>query len=292
MEESILKKADVFVEAFDYIRSFKNKIFVIKIGGSIYQLEDVRDSVLFDVAFLSVIGIKIILVCGGGKFINDEIERKGKKSKFVDGLRVTDIETLKIVKDVLFKVRDEIVEKLKSNFSVNVDKIEPEEKFAYASKIHYQKGEEVIDLGFVGQIKDVDVDYFKNKLNERDIIVCAPICYGEDGNLYNINGDTFASNIASKLKVEKLIFITDVLGIMRNPENPDTLISILTVSQCEELINQGVIKEGMIPKVRAGVNSIKSGVGKVHIISGNIPHSLLLEVLTEHGVGSEILKNG
>ncbi|MCM8804714.1 MAG: acetylglutamate kinase [Candidatus Omnitrophica bacterium] len=292
MDESILRKADVLVESFKYIKEFKNKVFVIKIGGSIYQIEDAKETILFDVAFLSLLGIKIILVCGGGKFINDEIEKKGKKAKFVDGLRITDFETLEIAKSVLFKIRDEMIDILSNEFGVSADKLTPEEKFVIASKIHYQKGEEVIDLGFVGQVKKVNVDYIENKLNEKKILVSAPIAIGEDENLYNINGDLFAANISLNLKSEKLIFITDVLGIMRNPENPDTLISILTISQCEELINQEVIKGGMIPKIKAGINGIKNGVKKVHIISGNIPHSLLLETLTEHGVGSEIIKNG
>ncbi|HOK56416.1 MAG TPA: acetylglutamate kinase [bacterium] len=292
MTDEVGKKADILVEAFKYIKEFKNRIFVIKVGGSIYQIEDVKESILFDVAFLSFLDIKIILVCGGGKFINDEIEKKGGKAKFVDGLRVTNLQTLNIVKDVLFRVRDEIVTILKDKFECNVDKITPEEKFVTASKIHYQKGEEVVDLGFVGQLKKANIEYIENKLKEKNILVCAPLAMGDDENLYNVNGDTFASFVASNLKSEKLIFITDVLGIMRNPENPDTLISTLTVSQGEELIKDGVIKEGMIPKVKAGINGIKNGVKSVHIISGNIPHSLILEVLTEHGVGSEIIKNG
>ncbi|MCS7179813.1 MAG: acetylglutamate kinase [bacterium] len=292
MNEEILRKVDVLVESFKYIKEFKNKTFVIKVGGSIYQIEEMKESILFDIAFLSLLGIKIIIVCGGGKFINDEIEKRGGKSKFVDGLRVTDLQTLQIVKDILFKIRDEIADILRINFESNVGILSPEEKFVIASKIHYQKGEEVIDLGFVGQLKKVDVDYIENKLKERDILVCAPLAMGEDGFLYNINGDTFASYIASNLKSEKLIFITNVLGIMRNPENPDTLISILTVSQGEELIKDGVIKEGMVPKVKAGINGIKNGVKTVHIISGNISHSLLIEILTEHGIGSEIIKNG
>lgn len=292
MDNDYLKKADVFVEAFKYIKEFKNKIFVIKFGGSVYQIEDSKENFLFDVSLLSLLNIKIIIVCGGGKFINDEIEKKGGKSKFIDGLRVTDLQTLNIVKNVLFNVRDEIVNFLKEKFESNVDKLSPEEKFAIASKIHYQKGEEIIDLGFVGQIKKIDVEYIKNKFNEKDILVCAPLAFGEDGNLYNVNGDTFASFIASNLKSEKLIFITDVPGVMRNPENPDTLISTLTISQSEELIKEEVIKGGMLPKLKAAINGIKNGVKAVHIISGNIPHSLLLEVLTEHGVGSEIIKNG
>jgi acetylglutamate kinase len=292
MNDDVGKKVDVFVEAFKYIKEFKNKVFVIKVGGSIYQIEDAKENILFDIACFSLLNIKIILVCGGGKFINDEIEKRGWKSKFIDGLRVTDFQTLNIVKDVLFNVRDEIITILKNKFECNVDKISPEEKFVIASKIHYQKGEEVIDLGYVGQPRKTNVEYIENKLKEKDILVCAPLAIGEDENLYNINGDTFASFIASSLKSEKLIFITDVLGIMRNPENPDTLISTLTISQGEELIKEGVIKEGMIPKVKAGINGIKNGVKTVHIISGNIPHSLLLEVLTDVGVGSQIIKNG
>ncbi|MCM8818684.1 MAG: acetylglutamate kinase [Candidatus Omnitrophica bacterium] len=292
MDESILKKADVFVESFKYLKEFKNKIFVIKVGGSIYQVEDMKKSILFDIAFLSLIDIKILLVCGGGKFINDEIEKRGRKAKFIDGLRVTDLETLEVVKDILFKIRDEIVYTLKTKYQVYADKLSPEEKFVTASKIHYQKGEEIIDLGFVGQIKYVNSEYIEKKLKDKNILVCAPLAQGEDGHIYNTNGDTFAANIASGLKAEKIIFITDVLGIMRNPENPDTLISIINVSQAEELIKTEVIKEGMIPKVKAGINAIKNEVKKVHIISGNIPHSLLLEVLTEHGIGSEIIKNG
>jgi len=285
-----MEKVDVFIESFKYIKEFKNKIFVIKIGGSIYQIKEAKESILFDIAFLSTIGIKIIIVCGGGKFISEEIKKKGKKTEFVDGLRVTDFETLQIVKSVLFKIRDEIVENL-NKYGVAVDKLEPDEKFVFASKIHYQKGEEIIDLGFVGSVKKVDVEYIKNRLKEKDILVCAPIAIGEDGNLYNVNGDSFAANISINLKNEKLIFITDVPGVMRNLEKSDTLISILTASECEELLNEGVIKGGMIPKIRASINGIKNGVKKVHIISGNISHSLLIEVLTDHGIGSEIIKN-
>jgi acetylglutamate kinase len=292
MNEDVGKKVDVLVEAFKYIKEFKNKIFVVKVGGSIYQIEDIKENILFDIAFLSLLDIKIIVICGGGKFINDEVEKRNLKSKFIDGLRVTDLQTLNIVKDVLFRVRDELITVLKDKFECNVDKISPEEKFVIASKIHYQKGEEIIDLGFVGQPKKANIEYIENKLKEKDILVSAPLAIGEDENLYNINGDTFASFIASSLKSEKLIFITDVFGVMRNPENPETLISTLTISQGEELIKDGVIKEGMIPKVKAAINGIKNGVKTVHIISGNIPHSLLLEVLTDTGVGSQIIKNG
>jgi len=157
-----------------------------------------------------------------------------------------------------------------------------------AKKVHYQKGEEIVDLGFVGQAGSINTDYINAKLEKERVLVMAPVAHGEDGHLYNINGDAVASAAAEWLKAEKLIFITDVLGVMRNPQNPETLISILQVPEAEELIEKSIIKGGMIPKVKSGVSSIKKGVKKVHIISGNIPHSIVLEVFTEHGIGTEI----
>lgn len=287
MEEAI-KKAEVLAEAYQYIREYRDKVFVIKFGGSILKLPNVKENILKDVAFLEAVGVKTLLVCGGGPFINEEIEKRGKKPAFVEGLRVTDAETMKIVEDILFGIRDNVVEHLKQTLKVKASSLQPSEKFMTAKKVHYQKGEEIVDLGFVGQAGSINTDYINAKLEEERVLVMAPIAYGEDGNLYNINGDAVASAAAEWLKAEKLIFITDVLGVMRNPQNPDTLISILQVSEAEELIEKNIVKEGMIPKVKSGVSSIKKGVKKVHIISGNIPHSIVLEVFTEHGIGTEI----
>ena len=290
MEEEILKKAEVLMESFPYIREFKNKIFVIKVGGSIFRIPEAKQNILQDIAFLEIVDIKTILICGGGPFITEEIEKRGKKTKFIDGLRVTDEKTIEIVKEVLFGVRDEIVNYLKKKLKVKAAPLLPEEKFMIAKKIHYQKGEEVIDLGFVGQVKDVNVEYIEKKLNEEKILVVSPLAYSEEGIIYNINGDAVASSIAEKMKATKLIFLTDVPGVMRNPENPETLISGLEVNQAKELISKGIIKEGMVPKVKSAISAINKGVEKVHIISGNIPHSILLEIFTEQGIGTEIKK--
>ena len=296
MEEDIIMKAEVLIEAFPYIQQYQGKYFVMKVGGSIFRKQEAKVSILQDIAFLKLIGIKSILVCGGGPFITEEIEKRGKKVEFVDGLRITDKEVIEIVKDVLSGVRDELVDYLNNELKVGASSIQPEENCLSAKKIHYQTGEEVVDLGFVGQVDKVNTERFKEKSMENDILVLAPLAYSDEGVLYNINGDTVASSIATALGAEKLIYLTNVLGVMRNPEKSDTLISVLEVSQVESLRKQKVIKSGMIPKVKAATDAIKKGVNKVHIISGNIPHSILLEIFTDQGIGTEIvlktIKNG
>ncbi|MCX8083174.1 MAG: acetylglutamate kinase [bacterium] len=290
MEEGIIKKAEILIEAYPYIKQYRDNIFVIKVGGSILRIPNVAENIMKNIAFLEVVGIKVIVVCGGGPFITEEIEKRGKKPLFIDGLRVTDKETLQIVKDVLFEVRDSIVKHLKEKLDVKADNLLPEEGFITAKKIHYQKGAEVIDLGFVGQVAEIKPEYINSKLEENRVLVMAPLISGEDGNLYNVNGDSVAFAVAEALKAEKLIFITDVAGVMRNPENPDTLISVLHINEAEDLIEQNVIKGGMLPKVKAGVSAISKGVKKVHIINGSIPNSIILEVFTDLGVGTEILE--
>lgn len=290
MEEDVIKKAEVLVEAYPYIKEYRDKVFVIKCGGSIFRIPEAKENILRDIAFLEAVGIKTLLVCGGGPFISEEIEKNGKKPVFIDGLRVTDAGTMSIVKNVLFGVRDDIVKYLTGPLNVTAAALMPEEKFMTARKIHYQKGEEVIDLGFVGQVGGVNTGHINARLEKERVLVMAPLVYGDDANLYNINGDSVSSGIAESMRAEKLIFITDVLGVMRNPQNPETLISVLQTSEAEELLEKNTIKGGMIPKVKAGLSSIKKGVGKVHIVSGNIPHSIVLEIFTEHGVGTEILK--
>ncbi|HNS32578.1 MAG TPA: acetylglutamate kinase [bacterium] len=288
MDEEVVKKADVLVEAYPYIRQYRDKIFVIKFGGSIFRLTQIKENILKDIAFLEAVGVKTLLVCGGGPFINEEIEKRGKKPRFVEGLRVTDEETLVIVKEVLSGIRDKIVGYYRETLDVKASSLLPEEKFMLARKIHYQQGEKIINLGFVGQVASVDSEYIKMRFEKEKILVAAPVVSSEDNIMYNINGDAVASGLAESMKVEKLIFITDVLGVMRNPENPQTLISMLRHSEVEDLISSNVIKEGMIPKVSAGISAISKGVKKVHIISGNVQHSIILEVFTEHGIGTEI----
>ncbi|HOC03188.1 MAG: Acetylglutamate kinase [candidate division TA06 bacterium ADurb.Bin131] len=291
MDNIIFQKAEALTEALPYIQRYKGKIFVIKIGGAILRIPESRKNILHDVAFLNAVGIKTVIVCGAGPAITEEIEKRGKKVKFIEGLRITDADVLEIVVEVLGSVRDEFARDLINEFKTPAFSLKPEDGHLIARKIHWQKGDEVIDLGFVGQVESVNTDVIKETL-EKGIVIFAPIGISKDGQKYNINGDSVSSSVAQSLGAEKLIFVSGVKGVMRNLDNSDTLISVLTASQAEGLINEGVIHGGMIPKVKGAIASLKGGVKKVHIISGNIAHSLILEIFTEQGIGTEIILDG
>lgn len=295
MVDNIFQKAEVLTEALPYIQKYKGKIFVIKIGGAILRINEARKNILQDIAFLNAVGIKTVVVCGGGPAITEEIEKRGKKVRFIDGLRVTEADILEIVVEFLGQIRDDAAKQLAEEFKTSVFPIKPEDGYLIAKKIHWQKGDKIIDLGYVGQIKSVNTDIIRSLL-EKGVVVFAPIGVSEDGQKYNINGDSVSSYVAQALGAEKLIFVSGIKGVMRNLDNPDTLISVLTVSQANNLIGEQVIQGGMIPKVKGAISSLKGGVKKVHIVSGNIAHSLILEVFTEQGVGTEIVmdeaKNG
>ena len=291
MDNSILAKAEVLVEALPYIQKYKGKTFVVKIGGGILRLPDQKENVLYDIAFLSSVGIKTVVVCGAGPAITEEIEKRGKKVEFVEGLRVTDADVLDIVVEVLGGTRDDVARALKEKFGIEAYPLKPEEGHIIANKIHWQKGSEIIDLGFVGQVEKINKEVIESYL-EKGVVVFAPIGISQDGQKYNINGDSVSSSVAKALGAEKLIFVTGVRGVMRNLDNPDALMSIINASQAENLIKEEVIQGGMIPKVRGAIESLKGGVKKVHIISGNLAHSLILEIFTEHGVGTEIVLTG
>lgn len=295
MNSNFFQKAEVLVEALPYIQQYKGRVFVVKIGGAILRLPESKKNILHDIAFLNAVGIKTIVVCGAGPTITEEIEKRGKKVKFIEGLRVTDADVLEIVVELLGANRDEIVKTLRDEFNTEALAIKEDQGHLIARKIHWQKGDEIIDLGFVGQVEKVNTDVI-NSFLEKGVVIFSPIGISEDGQKYNINGDSVSSAVARAMGAEKLIFITSVRGVMRNIDNPDTLLSIITASQAENLIKEGVIQGGMIPKVRGAIASLRGGVKKVHIISGNIPHSLILEVFTEQGAGTEIIlseeKNG
>lgn len=291
VDDILMRKAEVLVEALPYIQRYKGKTFVVKVGGGILRIPESKRTILQDVAFLNSVGIRTVIICGAGPTVTEEIERRGMKATFVEGLRITDSEVLKIVTEVLGAARDDIKNTLESVFSTKAFSLMPESKVLIAKKIHWQKGEEIIDLGFVGQVTEVSTHLINDCLKEG-VVVFAPIGISPEGQLYNINGDTAAATVAQALGAEKLIFLTGVPGVMRNLDNSDTLISILNSGQAENLIKEGIIQHGMIPKVKGAIASIKSGVRKVHIISGNIAHSLILEVFTDQGVGTEIIENG
>ncbi|MCM8831827.1 MAG: acetylglutamate kinase [Candidatus Omnitrophica bacterium] len=280
MKEAI-KKAEVLIEALPYIKKFQQKIFVIKYGGSILSEDRVRKSVLEDIAFLRYTGIRPILVHGGGANITERLKKHKISTDFVEGMRVTDAFTLKIVEEELSKLNDLIVKEITSH-GVMAKGFKKEDKLIKAIK-----KEAKIDLGFVGEI----VDFDKEKLEEtlkKSIPVISPLGF-DDGTMYNINADEVAFFIASKLKAEKLVLLTNVLGVMRNTEDEGSLISTIKIADAENLIKEKTITEGMVPKIRAAVKAIEEGVGKAHIIDAKIPHAILLEIFTNEGIGTEIV---
>ena len=283
--EDAIKKAEVLIEALPYIKRFHKKIIAIKYGGSILSEQNIRQSVLEDMVFLSYMGIKVILVHGGGPNISERMKTSGKKTDFVDGMRVTDEETLKIVEEELRKINDLIVREIKElggkakGLHGSQDKI-----------IQVEKKKAKVDLGFVGHVTEVDSQAILDELKAETILVILPMGISKDKNTYNINADEVACAIASSLEAEKLMLLTNVKGIMRNPADPDSFLSTLTTDEAKGLIKDNVIQQGMIPKVKACIDALEKGVKKSHIIDARTPHGLLLEIFTDKGIGTEIIK--
>lgn len=282
MVKDAIKKADVLIEALPYIKEFHNKIFVIKYGGSILGEDKVRKNILDDLVFLRFTGIKPILVHGGGPSITERLKSLKVTSEFVDGIRVTDELTLKIAEEELNKLNDMIVNEL--NYHGDLAKgFKTCDRILKTIKKTSEK-----DLGFVGEIVDCDIQKLK-KAMENHIPVISPMGISDDNITYNINGDEVAFFLASRLKAEKIVFLTEVLGVMRDPNDEHTLIPTITAEDLEELYERKIITGGMIPKVKAAVQAIKNGAGKAHIVDAKIPHAILLEIFTNEGIGTEII---
>jgi acetylglutamate kinase len=284
MEEAI-KKADVLIEALPYIKKFQRKIVVIKYGGSILGEEKIRRGVLEDIVFLSLMGLKPVLVHGGGPNISDRMRQSGKKSEFVDGMRVTDEETLGVVEEELQSLNDVIVKEIEELGGKAVG-INGKER----GIIQAEKKKAKIDLGMVGKVTKINAHALESELKSSRIAVVLPMGAGPDGKAYNVNADESAASISGALAAEKLVLLTNVRGIMRNAEDPNSFISTLTVEDARVLIQNKVIQQGMIPKVEACINALEKGVKKTHIIDARIQHALLLEIFTDKGVGTEIAK--
>jgi acetylglutamate kinase len=284
--EKAIKKADVLIEALPYIKSYSGKIFVIKYGGSALVNPAIKKRVLEDIVFMSYVGIRPIIIHGGGPFINEEFRRLGKKVEFTEGLRVTTKDDVTVVNRVLNQVNESIVSEIK--------KIGGRALGMNAAKKNVMKArphEESERLGFVGVIDTVNADVIRNAVRPRTIPVISPVSIGKDNELYNINADDVAAEIAMALKAVKLVLLTDVKGIMRHKGDESTLISTLAMKDGRTLIDRKVIQSGMIPKVKACMNALAAGVSKTHIIDGRIPHSLLLEIFTDKGIGTEIIRD-
>lgn len=283
MEEAI-KKADVLIEALPYIRRFHNKIVVIKYGGSILDEERIRHNVLEDIVFLSFIGMRIILVHGGGLNISQRMRTKGKKNEFIEGMRVTDMETLGVVQDELDKLNRLIVKEINA-LGVKAEGLSGKDNGLILAK----KKKSKIDLGLVGEITNINGQFLLNRLKRKKIIVVSPMSSGSDKCVYNVNADEVASWISGMLQAEKFVLLTNVRGIMRNPEDSHSFLSSLTAQEAKNLIQDEVIQQGMIPKVQACMRAITKGISKAHIIDARIPHALLLEIFTDSGIGTEIV---
>lgn len=284
MEEAI-KKAEVLIEALPYIKRFHKKIIVIKYGGSILGEEKIRKGILEDIVFLNFMGLRPVLVHGGGPNISDRMRVSGKKTEFIDGMRVTDEETLLVVEEELQKLNDIIVKEI-SDLGANAVGLNGKNN----GLIQAEKKEAPIDLGLVGHIVNINSQVVLDALQKDKVPVILPMGVGKDNKTYNVNADEAAANISASLKAEKMVLLTNVKGIMRNSEDPNSFISTITIAEVGALISDKVIQQGMIPKVNACINALDKGVRKTHIIDARISHGLLLEIFTDKGVGTEIIK--
>ena len=285
MNISMDERAGILTRALPYIQKYNGKILVVKYGGNAMISEELKDSVMSDIILLSTIGIKVVLVHGGGPEITGMLNKIGKKSEFVNGLRVTDKETADVVQMVLAgKINKSLVNLLcsKGGKAIGLSgsdggmiKAKPKSK----------------ELGFVGEITDINVQPILDVLEMGYIPVVSTVGFDSAGNTYNINADTVAAGIAGKLKAESLISMTDIAGILKDKDDPSTLIPKIYVEDAAKLMDEGIIQGGMIPKVQCCVDAINLGVRKVFVIDGRIPHSIIIEVLTDEGIGTMFVKN-
>ena len=283
MELTVAQRADVLTQALPYIKKYYNKIIVVKYGGNAMINDELKDAVMGDIVLLSLIGIKVVLVHGGGPEITEMFSRVGKKTEFVNGLRVTDKDSVDLVQMVLAgKINKNLVNLIqnKGGKSIGLCGIDG----------HMIKAEMLDErLGYVGEITEVNVTPILDVLEKGYIPVISTVGCDDEGNTYNINADTAAARIAGELCAESLISMTDIEGILRDKNDPSTLISQIYVSEAPQLVREGVISGGMIPKVNCSIEAIRRGVKKVFIIDGRIPHAILIETLTDEGIGTMFL---
>ena len=277
------ERAEVLVQALPYIQKYRGKTVVVKYGGNAMTSESLKQQVMEDLVLLRLVGVKVVLVHGGGPEINELMDRLGKKPEFIDGLRVTDKETVEIVQMVLAgKINKSLVGLLgaKGGRAVGLSGID--DRLITARR----KDEK---LGFVGEVTKINAVPVTDLMEKGYIPVISTIGCGEDGTVYNINGDTAAACIAGALGAERLILMTDIAGILRDPKDPSTLIPAMTVEEAATLFADGVISGGMIPKVECCVRAISEGVSKAIIMDGRVPHSILMELLTDEGAGTMVI---
>jgi len=283
--EKVLHKAEVLIEALPYIQKFNRKIIVVKYGGSAMSNEELQKNVIKDVTLLKLVGFKPIIVHGGGKEISRWVGKVGKEAKFVNGLRVTDEETMEIAEMVLNKVNKSLVTMVEE-LGVKAVGISGKDGGLLQVEKKYSNGE---DIGFVGEITKVDPQILFDMLDNDYLPIVAPIGLDDQCQTYNINADDAACAIAKAVNAEKLAFLTDIEGLYKDINDKSSFISRLSATEAEELINGGFIGGGMLPKLNNCTSAIRNGVNRVHILDGRIPHCLLLEIFTNQGIGTAIV---
>ncbi len=278
-------RSKVLIDALPYIQKYNNKVVVIKYGGNAMTNDELKQAVMSDIVLLSLVGIKVVLVHGGGPEINDMLKKTGKESKFINGLRYTDEETVEIVRMVLAgKVNKELVALLAQHKGSAIGLCGIDGQMLTAEKMDSE-----VDLGYVGEIIRVNKKPITDTLNDGYIPVIATVACDEKGRTYNINADTAAARIAAELGAENLILMTDIVGLLRDKDDDKTLIPSVNVSEVPFLKRQGIISGGMIPKIDCCVEAVRRGVKKTSIIDGRIPHSILIELLTNEGIGTQFM---
>lgn len=287
----ITAKAEVLLEALPYIQDFRGSIFVVKYGGSFMDDPDpvARARVAYDIAFLAAVGINVVVVHGGGKAITRAMETSGLKANFINGLRVTDEATIAVVKRTL----DEVVNRDVCEAIAGArgkPKGMPGDSVLVCQKMTTDDNGNEIDLGYVGDVTEVKVKLIKKEIAEGFIPVISPVAEGYDGKPYNVNADLVAGRVASAVRARRLVYMSDVPGLLSNPSDPESLISTLKIGQVDELKKKGVIDKGMRPKVGSAIRALQEGVQRVHFIDGRLAHSLLLEIFTDKGIGTEIVQ--
>ncbi len=283
--EELIQKASTLIEALPYIKSFRGKEILVKYGGAALRHGEVRKHILQDLVFMQFVGIKPILVHGGGKHITENMEKKGLPSQFVNGLRVTDEAAVQVVVETLAGINRELVNDLNHLGGSAVGLSGHDNDILHVEK-HTKNG----DVGFVGDVTKVNIFHIRQMTDAGIIPVIYPVGIGTTGQTFNVNADEAACNIAMALKVSKMMMLTDVKGVMRDPKDASSLVPSLTLEETEKMIRDGIISGGMIPKVESCLEVLRHGVKKAHIVDGRMKHPLLLEVFTDKGVGTEFVR--
>ena len=286
--QQYLDKAEVLIEALPYIQKFNRKIIVVKYGGSAMVDEELQKKVIKDVTLLKLTGFKPIIVHGGGKEISRWVNKVGMEPRFVNGLRVTDEETMEVAEMVLNKVNKNLV-RMVEELGVRAIGISGKDGGLLRVEKKYSEGE---DIGFVGDIKEVDATILNDLLEKDFLPIICPIGIDDNYQTYNINADDAAYAIATAMNAEKLAFLSDIDGVYKDYEDKDSLVSRLTVQEAKDLLETGGIQGGMLPKLQNCIDAMKQGVSRVHIMDGRIPHCLLLEIFTNKGIGTAIINSG